>query len=217
MHFEVFAIGTAFVFGLIVRQVGLPPLVGFLAAGFFINFIGPGFGMPVETGPILDYVAELGVLILLFTIGLKLKIRQITEPQVIGGALIHFAVSVALFTPIIWLLFTSDWLSAALIGIALAFSSTVLSAKILEAKRELGTFHGRTAIGILIVQDIIALVVLAIFVPLLNVVKECTYLVGPSITLIACNPRFFNFFVIPFLEHNTLGKLVAIGFQAVTM
>ncbi|MEO0978280.1 MAG: cation:proton antiporter [Pseudomonadota bacterium] len=163
MHFEVFAIGTAFVFGLMVRQIGLPPLVGFLAAGFFINFIGPGFGMPVETGPILDYVAELGVLILLFTIGLKLKLRQIAEPQVIGGALIHFAVSVALFTPLIWLLFTSDWLSAVLIGIALAFSSTVLSAKILEAKRELGTFHGRTAIGILIVQDIIALVVLAIF------------------------------------------------------
>ncbi|WP_434055859.1 MAG: cation:proton antiporter [Roseibium sp.] len=163
MHFEVFAIGTAFVFGLLVRQIGLPPLVGFLAAGFFINFIGPGFGMPVETGPILEYIAELGVLILLFTIGLKLKLRQIAEPQVIGGALIHFAVSVALFTPIVRLLFTSDWLSAVLIGIALAFSSTVLSAKILEAKRELGTFHGRTAIGILIVQDIIALVVLAIF------------------------------------------------------
>ena len=73
-----------------VRQIGLPPLVGFLAAGFFINFIGPGFGMPVETGPILDYVAELGVLLLLFTIGLKLKLRQITEPQVIGGARIGY-------------------------------------------------------------------------------------------------------------------------------
>ncbi|MBO9418856.1 cation:proton antiporter [Labrenzia sp. R4_2] len=163
MHFEVFAIGTAFVFGLAVRQVGLPPLVGFLAAGFFINLIGPRFGMPGETGPILDYVAELGVLMLLFTIGLKLKLRQITEPQVVGGALIHFIVSIGVFTPIIWLLFTSEWMGALLVGIALAFSSTVLSAKILEAKRELGTFHGRTAIGILIVQDIIALVVLAIF------------------------------------------------------
>jgi predicted Kef-type K+ transport protein len=163
MHFEVFAIGTAFVFGLAVRQVGLPPLVGFLAAGFFINLIGPRFGMPGETGPILEYIAELGVLMLLFTIGLKMKLRQITEPQVVGGALIHFIVSIGVFTPIIWLLFTSEWVGALLVGIALAFSSTVLSAKILEAKRELGTFHGRTAIGILIVQDIIALVVLAIF------------------------------------------------------
>ncbi|GAA0780470.1 sodium:proton exchanger [Roseibium denhamense] len=163
MHFEVFAIGTAFLFGLAVRQVGLPPLVGFLAAGFFINIIGPRFGLPAETGPILEYIANLGVLMLLFTIGLKLKLRQIAEPQVIGGALIHFGVSIVLFTPIIRLLFTSDWMSALLVGIALGFSSTVLSAKILEAKRELGTFHGRTAIGILIVQDIIALVVLAIF------------------------------------------------------
>jgi len=163
MVFEVFAIGAAFMFGLAVRQVGLPPLVGFLAAGFFINMAGPKFGMPTTTGPILNYVADLGVMILLFTIGLKLKLRQIAEPQVIGGAMIHFGLSVAIFTPIILLLFASEWMGALLVGIALAFSSTVLSAKMLEAKRELGSFHGRTAIGILIVQDIIALVVLAVF------------------------------------------------------
>jgi predicted Kef-type K+ transport protein len=54
-----------------------------------------------------------------------------------------------------------DWNTALLLAIALSFSSTVFSAKILEAKRDLGAFYGRTAIGILIVQDIIALVVLA--------------------------------------------------------
>ena len=163
MVFEVFAIGAAFIFGLAVRQVGLPPLVGFLAAGFCINLLGPRFGMPAATGPILDYVANLGVLLLLFTIGLKLKLRQIAEPQVVGGALIHFALSAALFTPIALLFFTDDWMTALPIGIALSFSSTVLTAKLLEAKAELGTFHGRTAIGILVVQDIIALLVLAIF------------------------------------------------------
>ncbi|MEM1046814.1 MAG: cation:proton antiporter family protein [Pseudomonadota bacterium] len=163
MVFEVFAIGAAFAFGLIARQFGLPPLVGFLAAGFFVNAVGPYYGMPASTGPILEYLANLGVLMLLFTIGLKLKLRQIGEPQVVGGALIHFGLSIALFTPIARLLFTDDWMVALLIAIALGFSSTVLSAKMLEAKRELGNFHGRTAIGILIVQDIIALVVLAIF------------------------------------------------------
>ncbi|MDZ7770461.1 MAG: cation:proton antiporter [Woeseiaceae bacterium] len=50
-----------------------------------------------------------------------------------------------------------------MLAIALAFSSTVLAAKLLEERRELGTFHGRTAIGILIVQDIIALVVLGVW------------------------------------------------------
>lgn len=163
MVFEVFAIGSAFVFGLAARQVGLPPLVGFLGAGFFVNAVGPQLGMPTTTGPILEYLANLGVLMLLFTIGLKLKLRQIAEPQVVGGALIHFMLSIGIFTPIVWLLFVEDWMVALLVAIALGFSSTVLSAKMLEAKRELGNFHGRTAIGILIVQDIIALVVLAIF------------------------------------------------------
>jgi len=163
MVFEVFAVGAAFLFGIAVRQVGLPPLVGFLAAGFFINAVGPQFGMPPNTGPILDHLAHLGVLLLLFTVGLKLKLRQIGEPHVVGGALLHFVVSVVIFSPVARLLFTDDWTVALLVGIALAFSSTVLAAKMLETKRELGNFHGRTAIGILIVQDIIALVVLAVF------------------------------------------------------
>ena len=163
MAFEVFAVTAAFLCGIAVRQVGLPPLVGFLAAGFAINAVGPRFGMPSTTGPILDYLANLGVLLLLFTIGLKLKLRQLGEPHVVGGALAHFALSVAIFAPIARLLFTDDWTVALLVGIALAFSSTVLAAKMLEAKRELGLFHGRTAIGILIAQDIIALVVLAVF------------------------------------------------------
>jgi predicted Kef-type K+ transport protein len=119
--------------------------------------------MPAETGPILERLAHLGVLLLLFTVGLKLKLRQIAEPHVVGGALLHFALSVAIFAPVARLLFTPDWTVALLVGIGLAFSSTVLAAKMLEAKRELGNFHGRSAIGILIVQDIIALVVLAAF------------------------------------------------------
>lgn len=161
--FETIIISFAFVFGLAVRQVGLPPLVGFLAAGFAINLLSAPLGLPQETGPILHHVAHLGVLLLLFTVGLKLKLGQIAQPQVIGGAVLHFAISVALFAPSAKLMMGVAWETALLLGIALAFSSTVLAAKLLESKRELGAFHGRTAIGILIVQDIIALVVLAIW------------------------------------------------------
>lgn len=161
--FEVIAITFAFFFGLAVRQIGLPPLVGFLAAGFAVHAFGPALGLPAETGDILHHVAHLGVLMLLFSVGLKLKLRQLAQPQVVVSAVLHFAISVAIFAPAFHYLAGMDWNSAALLGIALAFSSTVLAAKLLEGKRELGAFHGRTAIGILIVQDIIALVVLGVW------------------------------------------------------
>jgi len=161
--FEVITISFAFFFGLAVRQIGLPPLVGFLAAGFAINVFGPALALPEYTGETLGHVAHLGVLMLLFTVGLKLKLAQIAQPQVIGGALLHFAISVAVFMPGLKLFMGFDWNTALLLAIALSFSSTVLAAKLLETKRELGAFHGRTAIGILIVQDIIALIVLAVW------------------------------------------------------
>ncbi|MBE0414193.1 cation:proton antiporter family protein [Yoonia sp.] len=161
--FEVITISFAFFFGLAVRQIGLPPLVGFLAAGFAINIFGPPLGLPDYTGETLGHVAHLGVLMLLFTVGLKLKISQIAQPHVVGSALLHFAISVAVFMPGLKLFMGIDWNTALLLAIALSFSSTVLAAKLLESKRELSAFHGRTAIGILIVQDLVALVVLAIW------------------------------------------------------
>lgn len=161
--FEVICISFAFFFGLAVRQLGLPPLVGFLAAGFAINALGPELGLPEETDAILKHVAHLGVLLLLFAVGLKLRLRQITQPQVMAGALVHFGITTSVFATGLVLLLGLDFNTGLLLAIALAFSSTVFSAKILEAKREIGAFYGRTAIGILIVQDIIALVVLGIW------------------------------------------------------
>lgn len=161
--FEVICISFAFFFGLAVKQVGLPPLVGFLAAGFAINLVGPQIGLPERTGEILDHVAHLGVLLLLFGVGLKLRLEQIVQPQVLGGSLLHFGITASVFTLGLGLFLQLDWNTALLLAIVLSFSSTVFSAKILEGKRELGSFYGRTAIGILIVQDIIALVVLGIW------------------------------------------------------
>ncbi|MWJ26741.1 sodium:proton exchanger [Halomonas sp. ZH2S] len=159
---EAVSLSFAFIFGILVRQIGLPPLVGFLAAGFALNAYGPLVGLPSDAGPILEHVAHLGVLLLLFTVGLKLKLRNLIEPVVVGGALIHFILTVGVFTAgFIWLAGIATE-TALLLGIALSFSSTVLAAKVLEAKRELRAFHGRIAIGILIIQDLIALAVLSI-------------------------------------------------------
>ncbi len=160
--FEVLVLTFAFFFGLAVKQVGLPPLVGFLIAGFGLNALGKPLGLPHDTGEILDHIAHLGVLMLLFTVGLKLKLQQLVQPQVIGGSLAHVLISVALFAPGLHYLMGLDWHTAVLVGTALALSSTVLAAKSLESKREIGAFHGRVAIGILIIQDLIALAVIAV-------------------------------------------------------
>lgn len=159
---EVISLSFAFVFGMLVRQVGLPPLVGFLLAGFALNLWGPGLGLPETAGPVLDHVAHLGVLLLLFTVGLKLRLRQLLEIQVLGAALAHFLVTTGVFSAGLYVFLSLAPEQAILLGIALSFSSTVLAAKVLDAKRELRVFHGRLAIGILIIQDLIALVVLSV-------------------------------------------------------
>lgn len=160
---ETVCISFAFFFGLAVRRIGLPPMVGFLAAGFALAAIGPRIGLPPETGSILGHVSHLGVLLLLFAVGLKLRLEQIAQPQVLFGAAIQSALTTAVFGTGLVFLLGLDWSTGLLLAVALSFSSTVFSAKTLEAKRDLGTLYGRTAIGILIVQDIIALAVMAIW------------------------------------------------------
>ncbi|MHA7854331.1 MULTISPECIES: cation:proton antiporter family protein [Marinobacter] len=159
---EAIWITFAFVLGLLVKAVGLPPLVGYLAAGFALSGMSVMTGIPVEETAVLQHIAHLGVLLLLFTVGLKLKLRSIVSPEVIGGSLLHFSITCLVFTPGLYWLLDLDWTTALMLAIALSFSSTVLAAKVLESKRELRAFHGRVAIGILIMQDLIALVVMSI-------------------------------------------------------
>ena len=73
-------IATAFALGYLARQIGLPPLVGFLIAGFGLNLAG------FESGELLPRLADLGVTLLLFSIGLKLKVETLLKPEVWAGA-----------------------------------------------------------------------------------------------------------------------------------
>ncbi|PVY76491.1 transporter (CPA2 family) [Tamilnaduibacter salinus] len=152
----------AFSLGLAARTLALPPLVGFLVAGFLLNASGQALGLPAGSTAILDHLAHLGVLLLLFTVGLKLKLKALLRPEVIGGGLLHFGLTVAVVAPGLLLLMDLGTREAVLLAIALSFSSTVLVAKVLESKNELRAFHGRVAIGILVVQDLIALVVMSV-------------------------------------------------------
>lgn len=160
--FEASWIAFAFILGLTVRSVGLPPLVGYLGAGFALAAFGEHLGMDPRDSLVLEHIAHLGVLLLLFTVGLKLKPSSLISREVIGGGLLHFAISSLLFLPAIVLVLELSWQEGLLLAIALSFSSTVLAAKVLESKRELRAFHGRVAIGVLIIQDVLALVVISL-------------------------------------------------------
>lgn len=156
-------ITLAFALGFAARLVGQPPLVGFLATGFLLNYLGIG------SGDMLQKLADLGITLLLFTIGLKMNPKVLLRPQVWAVTSLHLVVVIAIFaTGILALglvgasLFTGlDLKAAALLALALSFSSTVFAVKILEEKVEMRSLHGRIAIGILVVQDIVAVVFLA--------------------------------------------------------
>ena len=157
MLLEAVWIGFAFSLGMMVRLIGLPPLIGYLAAGFVITLNAAELQLPQAGKSIIEHIAHLGVLLLLFTVGLKLNIRSLGKSEVLGGSVLHFVVSAVLYAPIIYLSFDADWFHALMLGAALAFSSTVLAAKVLEGKREIRAFHGRVAVGILIMQDLFAM------------------------------------------------------------
>ena len=158
-----FWIVAAFFCGSAASRIGLPPLVGYLAAGFLLN------GLGIEGGATLAKVADIGVTLLLFSIGLKLKLKSLARPEVLGGATIHMATTVILLGAGIWGLAAAgtpyfrllDWRTSLLIAFALSFSSTVFAVKVFEEKKEMSSRHAATAIGILIMQDIIAVAFLA--------------------------------------------------------
>lgn len=155
-------LAAAFVCGFCVLQMGLPPLLGFLAAGFALNLLG--FSSTVE----LQVMADLGVTLLLFTIGLKLHLHQLIKPQVWATGSAHMLLCSVFLAMLLKglgllqvpLLADLDGSLVLLLGFALTFSSTVFAVKALESQGQLNSLYGATAIGILVMQDIFAVVYL---------------------------------------------------------
>ncbi|MBJ8347658.1 cation:proton antiporter family protein [Antrihabitans sp. YC2-6] len=146
--------------GLAAMLVRLPPLVGFLGAGFALNAMG------YESTPELEKIAELGVTLLLFTIGLKLNVRTLFRKEVWAAASVHVVASTVIsigllvlvkFTGI-FLLAEAGMTTVVVLAFALSFSSTVFAVKALEERSETRSLFGRTTIGILVMQDIFAVV-----------------------------------------------------------
>lgn len=152
----------AFLGGLAAMALRLPPLTGFLLAGFALNFSG------YSLTPTLEAISGLGVTLLLFVIGLKLNVRSLLRPEIWGTASLHLVAATGFFVLALGLakwaglsiLQGSDLSLLLLLGFALSFSSTVFAVKVLEDRSESMSLYGRIAIGILIMQDIFAVVFL---------------------------------------------------------
>lgn len=160
---EPLMIALAFAAGFAVQLVKLPPLIGFLAAGFALNALG------YERTAALDTIANLGVTLLLFTIGLKLDIKTLLKTEVWASASLHIVGSTLLLASVLFVLkllglamaTELGWTAMVLLGFALSFSSTVFAVKVLEDRSELGSLYGRIAIGILVMQDVFAVIFLS--------------------------------------------------------
>ena len=164
-HIDAIWIGLAFIAGLLAKKVNLPPLIGFLATGFILN------ALDISQGNIaIQMMSELGVMLLLFSIGLKLDVKSLLKKEIWASSSIHTILITLVFASIITLLSTLglnffagiDFQTALIIGFSLSFSSTVFAIKILEDRGELNSFHGKTAMGILVFQDIVAVLFLTI-------------------------------------------------------
>jgi glutathione-regulated potassium-efflux system ancillary protein KefC len=152
----------AFTCGFGLKLIGLPPMIGYLIAGFALNYFG------FESTDSLQTIANLGITLMLFTIGLKLDIRDLYKKEVWLGSICHAVIWVTLINLLLfavsWFGLAAfadlDWSKQALLAFSLSFSSTVCIVKILEESGEIKTRHGKLAIGILIMQDIIAVLFL---------------------------------------------------------
>ncbi len=142
----------ALVLGLVLQRLRQPAIVGYIFAGVVL---GPsGFGLFPDRGPI-ETLAELGVLLLLFVIGMELSLRafrRVLRLAVLGaGAQIVLSIGAMLFLA---QFFDRSVETAIVMGFVVALSSTAVAIKLLEDIGELRTAVGRTAIGVLIAQDL---------------------------------------------------------------
>lgn len=161
---ELGILATAFVLGFAARAAGLPPLVGYLAAGFVLHAFG------FESTQTIETVSEIGILLLLFGIGLKLKPATLARREVWGTAVAFAVVGTMVFGGILLaigalgmpLARNLDLGTAALVGFALSFSSTVFAVQTLERASESGSLAGRLAVGVLILQDVFAVAYLVV-------------------------------------------------------
>lgn len=157
------AFAAAWVLGVIAQRLKLSPIVGYLLAGVVIGPHTPGF---VGDVALAQQLAEIGVILLMFSVGLHfhlgdlLAVRRVAIPGALGQSALATAAGVGIFWAMGW-----PPVSGLVLGIAMAVASTVVLLRALMDRSMLHTPHGHVAVGWLIVEDILT-VVLLVMIPL---------------------------------------------------
>lgn len=138
--------------GVVASLLRLPTTLGYLVAGLIVANYIPGLAIDV---PRLQDIADLGVALLLFSLGIKFSFRQLAELRRValvgGGAQIVLSIGLGV---LVGTALGLDLRASFVIGYAMALSSTMVVLKLLEDRGEVNTLHGRAAMGILLVQDL---------------------------------------------------------------
>src|SRR6476620_9120591 len=154
------ALGAALILGLLAKRIGLSPIVGYLIAGVLIGPYTPGLVGDVK---LASQLAELGVILLMFGVGLHFSFKDLLAVRSIAvpGALIQSTVAtltcMGLAVALGW-----TWTSGLILGIAVSVASTVGLMRALLDRGSLNSPEGHAAVGWLIVQDIVTVLVLVL-------------------------------------------------------
>jgi Kef-type K+ transport system membrane component KefB len=151
-------LAVAAVVGAIALTLRQPLVVSFIAVGILV---GPAVLGIVEEEAAIAVLAEIGIAMLLFVVGLKLDLRMIRSvgPVALVAGLGQIAITGVLGLGLA-LALGLDMVPALYVAVALTFSSTIIIVKLLSDKREIDQLHGRIAVGVLIVQDIVVVIVI---------------------------------------------------------
>ncbi|MEC5194093.1 CPA2 family monovalent cation:H+ antiporter-2 [Xanthomonas campestris] len=166
---DIIAVGlaVAFVLGTLAQKVKLSPLVGYLLAGVCVGPFTPGF---VADQTMANQLSELGVMLLMFGVGLHFSLDDLMEVKWIAvpGALAQIVVATLLGWALAW---SMGWplMQGLVFGLALSVASTVVLLRALEERRLLETQRGRIAVGWLIVEDLVMVIALVLLPALANV------------------------------------------------
>jgi CPA2 family monovalent cation:H+ antiporter-2 len=160
-------LSVTFVGGFLARRVGLPPIVGYLMGGVAVGPFTPGF---VADTDVASQLAEIGVILLMFGVGVHfsirdlLSVRHIAIPGAMGQIAVATALGIVLGTSMGW-----TFGEALVLGMAVSVASTVVLLRALLERHSLESIHGRIAVGWLIVEDLFTVLAL-VLLPALAVV-----------------------------------------------